>query len=159
MPFASINPTNPRTNSWKKNFKKKWKLAELENELFFSWPFWFFFQKKFLFCFFLMKQPWLSYEVSFFLHYVWFLQNLGKDFIRTNMHTTVASSFLGSVIIKYVQVRRATTILERREGALSWCACWTPGSILSIQGRRRSFILFNRSCIMIMTQGTSWNEF
>ena len=25
----------------------------------------------------------------FFLHYGWFLQNLGKDFIRTNMHTTV----------------------------------------------------------------------
>ena len=24
-----------------------------------------------------------------FLHYGWFLQNLGKDFIRTNMHTTV----------------------------------------------------------------------
>ena len=25
----------------------------------------------------------------FFLHYGWFLQNLGKNFIRTNMHTTV----------------------------------------------------------------------
>ena len=24
-----------------------------------------------------------------FLHYGWFLQNLGKDFIQTNMHTTV----------------------------------------------------------------------
>ena len=24
-----------------------------------------------------------------FLQYEWFLQNLGKDFIRTNMHTTV----------------------------------------------------------------------
>ena len=24
-----------------------------------------------------------------FLHYGWFLQNLGKDFIRTNMHMTV----------------------------------------------------------------------
>ena len=24
-----------------------------------------------------------------FLHYGWFLQNLGKDFIRTNMHTSV----------------------------------------------------------------------
>ena len=28
-----------------------------------------------------------------FLHYGWFLQNLGKDFIRTNMHTTVLCSF------------------------------------------------------------------
>ena len=26
-----------------------------------------------------------------FLHYGWFLQNLGKDFIRTNMHTTVSA--------------------------------------------------------------------
>ena len=30
-----------------------------------------------------------------FLHYGWFLQNLGKDFIRTNMHTTVGSKELG----------------------------------------------------------------
>ena len=28
----------------------------------------------------------------FFLHYGWFPQNLGKDFIRTNMHTTVTSA-------------------------------------------------------------------
>ena len=28
-------------------------------------------------------------------HYGWFLQNLGKDFIRTNMHTTVGSKELG----------------------------------------------------------------
>ena len=26
---------------------------------------------------------------NLFLQYRWFLQNLGKDFIRTNMHTTV----------------------------------------------------------------------
>ena len=25
----------------------------------------------------------------FFLHYGWFLQNLGKEAVRTNMHTTV----------------------------------------------------------------------
>ena len=30
----------------------------------------------------------LLYEV-FFLHYGWFLQNLGKEAVRTNMHTTV----------------------------------------------------------------------
>ena len=30
----------------------------------------------------------------FFLHYGWFLQNLGKGFIRTNMHMTVATEFL-----------------------------------------------------------------
>ena len=33
------------------------------------------------------KQPvHMSYHL--FLHYGWFLQNLGKDFIRANMHTT-----------------------------------------------------------------------
>ena len=69
--------------------KKIWELEELENKLFFSRPFWFFFQKKkIVFVFF--QQPWLSYDVSFFMHYGWFLQNLGKDFIQTNMHTTVA---------------------------------------------------------------------
>ena len=29
-----------------------------------------------------------------FLHYGWFLQNLGKDTVRTNMHTTVKSIFV-----------------------------------------------------------------
>ena len=33
------------------------------------------------------------YEVSFFLHYGWFLQNLGKEAVRTNMHTTVHMLF------------------------------------------------------------------
>ena len=41
MPFASINPTNPRTNPW--NFHKKiWELAILKNALFLSRPFWIF---------------------------------------------------------------------------------------------------------------------
>ena len=31
----------------------------------------------------------LYMRYHFFLPYRWFLQNLGKDFIRTNMHTTV----------------------------------------------------------------------
>ena len=34
-----------------------------------------------------------------FLHYGWFLQNLGKDFIPTNMHTTVVE-VLSSTSIK-----------------------------------------------------------
>ena len=34
------------------------------------------------------KQPvYMRYHL--FLHYGWFFQNLGKDFIRTNVHTTV----------------------------------------------------------------------
>ena len=31
----------------------------------------------------------MSYH--FFVHHEWFLQNLGKEAVRTNMHTTVAS--------------------------------------------------------------------
>ena len=33
----------------------------------------------------------MELEEGFFLvnHFEWFLQNLGKDFIRTNMHKTV----------------------------------------------------------------------
>ena len=46
MPFASINPNNPRTNP-RKFWKKYWELAEMENDPFLSRPFWiFFFQKK-----------------------------------------------------------------------------------------------------------------
>jgi hypothetical protein len=29
-----------------------------------------------------------------FLQYGWFLQNLGKDFIRTNVHTTVGNALV-----------------------------------------------------------------
>ena len=34
-----------------------------------------------------------------FLHYVWFIQNLGKDFIQTNMHTTVVDKRKEDVLI------------------------------------------------------------
>ena len=38
------------------------------------------------------KQPfYMRYHL--FLQYGWFLQNLGKDFIPTNMHTTVVKLF------------------------------------------------------------------
>ena len=39
----------------------------------------------------------LSYEVVFFLHYGWFLQNVEKDFLPSIMHTTVSNNciFLG----------------------------------------------------------------
>ena len=61
--------------------KKYWELVELENDLSLRRPFWFF-------CFIFWKRP-MGYH--FFLYYRWLLQNLRKDFIRTNMHTTVAS--------------------------------------------------------------------
>ena len=66
MPFASINllTKGPIHEILWKNIKNwgSWKMS------FFSRPFW------------------------FFLHYGCFLQNLRKDFIRTNMHTTVLCS-------------------------------------------------------------------
>ena len=49
----------------------------------FSWKFHVFFASS------QWKQAACSYEVSFFSA-LWFLQNLGKYFIQTNMHTTVA---------------------------------------------------------------------
>ena len=55
MPFASFNPTNPRTNPW--NFHKKyWELAILKNELFLSWRIWIFiFEKKIFFASYFWK--------------------------------------------------------------------------------------------------------
>ena len=45
----------------------------------------FFFKKKKM-CH--IKQP-IHMRYNFFLHYGWFLQNLGKEAVRTNMHTNV----------------------------------------------------------------------
>ena len=62
-----------------------WILVGLENDNFFGcWLFGFsyFFELGF------------HMRYHLFLHYGWFLQNLGKDFIRTNMHTTVYSRTL-----------------------------------------------------------------
>ena len=52
-------------------------MAELENDIFF-FEYWVFQKKILLF----------PNENNVFLHYGWFLQNLGKDFNRTNTHTT-----------------------------------------------------------------------
>ena len=40
-----------------------------------------------------MKITLALYEVNLFLHLGWFLKNLGKDLIPTNMHTTVSTFF------------------------------------------------------------------
>ena len=46
--------------------------------------------KNFVFCFFSMKNTKeVHMRQCLFLYYGWFLQNLEKGFIRTNMHTTV----------------------------------------------------------------------
>ena len=43
-----------------------------------------------------------------FLHYGWFLQNYGKDFIRTNMHTNVQCTMyiLISSEIRYLSIKK-----------------------------------------------------
>ena len=53
----------------------------------------FVFKTKIFFIFFPMKNN-LAVHMRYhlFLHYGWFLQNLGKDFIPSNMHTTVHKS-------------------------------------------------------------------
>ena len=59
-------------------------MIELENEVFLNRPFGIFFWLHLN----ENKQP-VHMRYHLFLHYGWFHQNLGKDFIRTNMHTTV----------------------------------------------------------------------
>ena len=67
MPFASVNPTNPRTNPWKFHEKilriggaGKWCFFEAAILNFLSRPFWIFFR------FISVKNPAHLYEVSFF---------------------------------------------------------------------------------------------
>ena len=45
------------------------------------------------------KQP-VHMRYHFFLRYGWFLQNLEKEAVRTNMHTTVCTSLKKSFIIQ-----------------------------------------------------------
>ena len=58
---------------------------------FFSQPFLIFFIKEKIWFLVFSNENNLAFHMRyhFCLHYGWFLQNLGKDFIRTNMHTTV----------------------------------------------------------------------
>ena len=76
-----------------------WILVELENDIFLVFGFWLLgFSKKIFFLLFPNRNN-LGFHMRYhlFLHYGWFLQNIEKDFIRTNMHTTVgvlAASFI-----------------------------------------------------------------
>ena len=70
---------------WSKNIEnwRSWKIDIFFVSCFGYWVF----QKK---CFFINeKTKGFHMRYHSFLHYGWFLQNLGKDFIPTNMHTTV----------------------------------------------------------------------
>ena len=74
--------------SWK--WKKYWGLVELKMTFFgFGFLVIGFFKKKL--CLFFPNGNQLGFHMRYhlFLLYGWFLQNLGKDYIRTNMHTTV----------------------------------------------------------------------
>ena len=62
------------------------RIGELENDIFWNSAFGYWvFQKILFFVFSQWKLAWLSYEASF----ISALLNLGKDFIRTNMQTTI----------------------------------------------------------------------
>ena len=69
-----------------------WILVELENDIFLVFGFWLLgFSKKIFFLLF-PNENYIGFHMRYhlFLHYGWFLQNIEKDFIRTNMHTTVS---------------------------------------------------------------------
>ena len=80
--FASIDSTNQRTNPW--NFWKK-TLRTIWNMNYFHFDF---FKKKMVMVFSNKNNLGFHMRYHFFLLYGWFLQNLGKDFIQTNMHTS-----------------------------------------------------------------------
>ena len=100
MPFASINSTYPRTNPW--NFHKKiLRIGGAGKWPFFRQPFWFFFliKKQTNLLHLIEKTKGFHMRYHFFLYYRWFLQNLRKDFFRTNMHTTVSLILSQSSIV------------------------------------------------------------
>ena len=88
MPFASIYPTHPRTNSWN-CCEKKLRISGAGTWQFLC--FWFSDIGFFNF-FFFPNENHLGFHMRYhlFLHNGWLLQNLEKDFVRTNMHTTVS---------------------------------------------------------------------
>ena len=109
MLVASINSTNQRTNPW--NFREKiLRIGGAGKWVFFSRPFWIFFSKKYIYVYIFSNENNLGFHIwyHFFLHYGCFLQNLGKDFIWTNMHTTVCFKHL-----HLVTGLRAQTLLSR----------------------------------------------
>ena len=110
------------------------KFSELENEVFLSrlfWIFWvghcnfffcfswashfeFFFREKIFFLLHLKgnKQP-LSMRYHFFLHYGWFLQNLKKETVWTNMHTTVLPFVLFYKLFSVMCKKKSFQIQEK----------------------------------------------
>ena len=93
----STQSTNPRTNPSKFHEKilriggaGKWGFYEAASLNFLSRPFWFFFASSQW-----KKQP-VYMRYNFYLHFGWFFQNLGKEVVRTFMHTTVSCKWIGT---------------------------------------------------------------
>ena len=63
-------------------------MAALDNEVFLSRPFWFFWVGHFDFFSQWKKQP-IHMRYHLLLHYGFFFQNLGREAVRTFMHTTL----------------------------------------------------------------------
>ena len=71
------------------------------------------------------KQP-VHMRYHFFLLYGWFLQNLGKESVRTNMHTTVyLPNFTGSKILAIVcWIENAPSQEEAESFNWNWGSSW-----------------------------------
>ena len=79
-----------------------------------------FFLSNFLFLFFSNEND-IGFHMRyhfFFLYYGWFLQNLRKDFIRTNMHTTVPYGAKEKVISDTVILASMKILYNPAAGAL-----------------------------------------
>ena len=126
MPFPSINSSNQRTNPW--NFHEKyWELAELENEVFLSWPFWIFFQKKTFFCFILMKTWSIGVLVSKdFLKFWWLPWFAAPNSTCLNKCNTV---YLGMLHKPKIPILMAIQKEKGPSYAMRWT--WLATNILS----------------------------
>ena len=91
MPMASICTDFHALNCKNCSQMVYWILVELENDIFLVFGFWLlvFSKKKFFLLF--PNENYIGFHMRYhlFLQYGWFLQNLGKEAVRTNMHTTV----------------------------------------------------------------------
>ena len=77
---------------------RKLKNSLKTQKIFFSRPFDFFFASS------NEKKQLIHMRYHFFVHHEWFLQNLGKEAVRTNMHTTVIIEFRSSFIKFFAQL-------------------------------------------------------
>ena len=89
MLMTSISTDLHALNCKKCSQMINWILVKLENDIFFGFWLLCFSKKNVLFFFSIENQLGFHMRYHLFLHYGWFLQYLEKDFIRTNMHTSV----------------------------------------------------------------------